>query len=78
MNHKDNITNKNEPIDTPLRQQCMNVWHPILHPVWVAASLIIFGIICIPIGKYIHGDHYYDSVHSSYSCHILTNDVLIY
>lgn len=39
-----------EPLDTAVRQQRMKAWTPILHPVWVIATLIIIGVTFIPIG----------------------------
>ena len=40
----------NEPADTALKQQRMKAWNPILHPVYVIASLLIIGAVFIPTG----------------------------
>lgn len=39
-----------EPLDTAARQQRMKAWTPILHPLWVIATLILIGVTFIPIG----------------------------
>ena len=40
----------NEPPDTALKQQRMKAWSPILHPVWVIATLLIIGSAFVPTG----------------------------
>lgn len=40
------------PLDTNVRQQRMNAWIPILHPIYVSLTLIAIGAIFIPLGIY--------------------------
>ena len=40
------------PLDTNVRQQRMNAWIPILHPIYVSLTLVAIGAIFIPLGIY--------------------------
>ena len=42
----------NRPEDTPIQQQRINAWHPILDPNWVIVSYLIIAAIMIPFGTY--------------------------
>lgn len=42
----------NRPEDTPIQQQRINAWHPILDPNWVIVSYLIIAAIMIPFGYY--------------------------
>ena len=41
---------ENEPKDGALYQQRMKAWYPILHPVWVFVTLLVVGVVFIPVG----------------------------
>lgn len=41
---------KNRPDDTPIQQQRINAWHPILDPNWVIFTYLILAAIMVPFG----------------------------
>ncbi|VEU34805.1 unnamed protein product [Pseudo-nitzschia multistriata] len=46
----------NRPENTPIQQQTINAWHPILDPTWVIVSYFILAAITIPFGYYLQGE----------------------
>lgn len=40
----------NRPYNVAINQQRVRAWHPILDPWWVAVSLVLLGVILVPVG----------------------------
>jgi hypothetical protein len=43
---------KNRPEDSPINNQSINAWHPILDPNWVIFTYLILAAIMIPFGTW--------------------------
>lgn len=54
--HLDLIDQKNRPEGTPIQQQKINAWHPILDPNWVIFAYLALATIMIPFGYHIVGE----------------------
>lgn len=50
------VTKEREPKDTAFLQQRIRAWNPILDPIWVAVSMLIIGVIFVPVGFTINSD----------------------
>eukprot|EP00536_Pseudo-nitzschia_multiseries_P008386 jgi/Psemu1/319374/estExt_fgenesh1_pm.C_2110011 len=46
----------NRPENTPIQQQTINAWHPILDPIWVIIAYFILAAILIPFGYYLEAE----------------------